>query len=523
MNERRTDILFMENITKVYGNGFMANKGINFSIREGEIHGLVGENGAGKSTLMKVLFGQETPDEGRILIRGEAVKISNPMVALSHGIGMVHQHFMLVPSLTVAENMIIGNEPLKSKVFIDSKKAVKMVREISERYNLPINPEKRVMDLSVSYKQRVEILKILLRGAKILLLDEPTAVLTPQETQELFVQLKTLKAHGFTIVFISHKLGEVKEICDRITVLRRGAVVGTAEIGDVTERDISRMMVGRDVLMDIEKKESKPEEIVMRVQDVGYTNMFGKNALKGISFDVRKGEIVGIAGVEGNGQTELAQICTGIIGSYDGTVEIQGRDISKMSVRQVREQGASFISEDRLVYDLIGTATIEENMIFDRFYKPEYRNKAGLLKSAKIDAETKQLIEDYQVACDGNKANINTLSGGNMQKVITARECSSQPSLMVASHPTRGIDIGATEFIRKKLVSLRTQGTAILLFSADLSEIMQISDRILVFYGGRIVGHIRHVDAVDENILGEYMLGIKSQSPEEIGGAVLAN
>ena len=360
MNERRTDILFMENITKVYGNGFMANKGINFSIREGEIHGLVGENGAGKSTLMKVLFGQETPDEGRILIRGEAVKISNPMVALSHGIGMVHQHFMLVPSLTVAENMIIGNEPLKSKVFIDSKKAVKMVREISERYNLPINPEKRVMDLSVSYKQRVEILKILLRGAKILLLDEPTAVLTPQETQELFVQLKTLKAHGFTIVFISHKLGEVKEICDRITVLRRGAVVGTAEIGDVTERDISRMMVGRDVLMDIEKKESKPEEIVMRVQDVGYTNMFGKNALKGISFDVRKGEIVGIAGVEGNGQTELAQICTGIIGSYDGTVEIQGRDISKMSVRQVREQGASFISEDRLVYDLIGTATIED-------------------------------------------------------------------------------------------------------------------------------------------------------------------
>ena len=516
------DVLSMQHITKIYGNGFMANKDICFSVRKGEIHGLVGENGAGKSTLMKVLFGQEVPEEGQIFIGGEEVKISNPLVALDYGIGMVHQHFMLVPSLTVAENMVLGVEPRKGKLFFDYKKAARMTREVAEKYNLPINPDKRVMDLSVGYKQRVEILKILLRGAKILLLDEPTAVLTPQETAELFVQLKNLKKEGFTIVFISHKLNEIKEICDRITVLRDGQVVGTAEIGEVSEQDISRMMVGRDVLMDIEKGAPQPRADILSVRGLGFTNMYGKRALRDVSFDLRCGEIVGIAGVEGNGQSELAAILTGLERPQEGRVLLNGKDAARMSIRRMREEQVSLISEDRMVYDLVRDATIEENLISDRYYKKEYR-KGPLMDQKKMDKEAQALIEGYLVACDGRDAYMRTLSGGNMQKVITARECSSHPRLLIASQPTRGIDVGATEFIRKRLVELRDQGAAILLFSADLAEIMQVSDRILVFHGGRIVAHIPWVSEIDENILGEYMLGLRTQSEEEIGGAVFEN
>lgn len=519
----RTDeyVLSMQHITKIYSNGFMANKDITFNVRKGEIHGLVGENGAGKSTLMKVLFGQETPEEGKIFINGEEVHIGNPLVALDYGIGMVHQHFMLVPSLTVAENMVLGAEPRKGRLFFNYRKAVRMTQEISEKYNLPINPEKRVMDLSVGYKQRVEILKILLRGAKILLLDEPTAVLTPQETEELFVQLKNLKNQGFTIVFISHKLNEIKEICDRITVLRDGQVVGAADVDQVTERDIARMMVGRDVLMDIDNGAADPKETLLRVRNLNYINMYGKKVLNDISFDLRSGEIVGIAGVEGNGQSELAEVLTGLAKQQEGTIHINGKDASKMSIRRVRQEEVSFISEDRMTYDLVKDATIGENLISDRYYKKEYK-RGPLMNKKKMDIEADELIDGYLVACDGKEAYMRTLSGGNMQKVITARECSSDPKLLIASQPTRGIDIGATEFIRKRLVELRKQGTGILLFSADLAEIMQISDRILVFYGGKIVAHIPRVDEIDENILGEYMLNLRHQTDEEIGGAVFA-
>ena len=514
-----TDALSMQHITKIYSNGFMANKDICFSVRRGEIHGLVGENGAGKSTLMKVLFGQETPESGKILLDGKEVTISNPLVALDYGIGMVHQHFMLVPSLTVAENMVLGVEPKKRRLFFDYKKAVQLTQEVSEKYNLPINPHKRVMDLSVGYKQRVELLKILLRGAKILLLDEPTAVLTPQETAELFVQLKNLKNAGFTIVFISHKLNEIKEICDRITVLRDGQVIGTADVRDVTEQDISRMMVGRDVLMQISKEAPRPQESILQVRDVGFTNMYGRKVLDKISFDLRRGEIVGIAGVEGNGQSELASVLTGLGRQQEGCVLLNGKNVANMSIRQMREEGASFISEDRMVYDLVKEASIVENMVSDRYYKPEYL-RGPLMDKMKIDQEAESLIKDYLVACDGKDAYMRTLSGGNMQKVITARECSSEPRLLIASQPTRGIDVGATEFIRKRLVQLRDQGTAILLFSADLAEIMQISDRILVLHGGRIVAHIPDVKKVKETDLGEYMLGLRVQPDEEIGGAV---
>lgn len=514
-------VLSMQHITKIYSNGFMANKDITFNVRKGEIHGLVGENGAGKSTLMKVLFGQETPEEGKIFINGEEVHITNPLVALDYGIGMVHQHFMLVPSLTVAENMVLGAEPRKGRLFFDYKKAVCLTREISEKYNLPINPEKRIMDISVGYKQRVEILKILLRGAKILLLDEPTAVLTPQETEELFVQLKNLKNQGFTIVFISHKLNEIKEICDRITVLRDGQVIGAANVDQVTECDIARMMVGRDVLMDVNKGEADPRKTLLSVRNLKYTNMYGKKVLDDISFDLRSGEIVGIAGVEGNGQTELATILTGLAKQQEGAIYIKGKDASGMTIRQIRSEDVSFISEDRMTYDLVKDATIQENLISDRYYKKEYKSGV-LMDKKKMDVEAEELIEGYMVACDGKDAYMRTLSGGNMQKVITARECSSNPDLLITSQPTRGIDIGATEFIRKRLVELRKQGAAILLFSADLTEIMQISDRILVFYGGRIVAHIPRVDEIDENILGEYMLNIRHQTNEEIGGAVFA-
>lgn len=515
-------ILSMQNITKIYGNGFMANKNVTFSVREGEIHGLVGENGAGKSTLMKVLFGQETPEIGKIFVQGKEVHITDPLKALDLGIGMVHQHFMLVPSMTVAENMVLGSAPVKGKVFMDYEKASALTREISEKYNLPVSPEKAIKDLSVGYKQRVEILKILLRGAKILLLDEPTAVLTPQETKELFVQLKNLRDQGFTIVFISHKLNEIKEICDRITVLRDGEVVGTCDIDDVTERDISRMMVGRDVLMDISRSKCKTGNSVLSVCGVGYTNKFGQKALHGVNFDVRSGEILGVAGVEGNGPTELAQIITGLASPEEGNVFIKGQDIVGMPTRKVRNMNVAFISEDRMVYDLVSSASIEENLIADRYHKPGYHNVLGQLDKKRIATETNQLIEEYQVYRDSRKSPISTLSGGNMQKVITARECSSHPELLVVSQPTRGIDVGATELIRKRLVNMREDGTAILLFSSDLSEVMEVSDRIIVLYDGEIVAHLINDKTINETILGEYMLGIKKQTAEEIGGAVFA-
>ena len=323
-------VLSMEGITKIYSNGFVANKDINFQLRRGEIHGLVGENGAGKTTLMKVLFGHEQPEHGRILLNGEEVKIESPLHALSLGIGMVHQHFMLVNSLSVAENMVLGAEP-KSGLFYNAKQARKMTEETAKKFNLPVDPDALIKDLTVGYKQRVEILKVLLRGVQILILDEPTAVLTPQETEELFEQLVALKKQGYTIVFISHKLQEVKQICDRITVLRLGQVTGSANIEDVSIEDISRMMVGRDVMLNIEKDKAKPKNTVLKVRNLVHTNAFGVNAIDDISFDVRAGEILGVAGVEGNGQSELSETICGNMPLQKGTIEIEGQSIAHKS------------------------------------------------------------------------------------------------------------------------------------------------------------------------------------------------
>ena len=514
-------ILVMDNITKVYGNGFVANKNVELKVKKGEIHALVGENGAGKSTLMKVLFGQEQPEEGKIYYKGQEVNITNPLVALHLGIGMVHQHFMLVPSLTVAENMVLGIEPKKGGLF-DYKKAVNQAREISEKYNLLVDPEAKVMDLPVGQKQKVEILKVLFRGVEILILDEPTAVLTPQETRELFSELLKLKENGYTVIFISHKLNEITEICDRLTVLRNGRVTGTADVKDLSEQRISKMMVGRDVMLNIEKKDAVPKETVLQVKNLQHFNEHGKEVVKNVSFCVRKGEILGVAGVEGNGQKEISELITRLIPLKKGEVKINGEDTSNFTIRQIREKNVANISEDRMTYGSVSEATISENIISDRFYKKEF-NSYGLLKQKKINSEVDGLIKEYLIKCDGREALIKTLSGGNIQKVVVAREFSSDPDLIIANQPTRGIDVGASEFIRKRLIEMRDNGTAILLISADLTEIIEVSDSVIVMNSGEIAAYFPEAKNVDENILGEYMLGIKKQTSEEIGGAFYAD
>ena len=513
-------ILKMENITKIYGNGFIANKGINLELRRGEIHGLVGENGAGKTTLMKVLFGHERPEEGRILYEGKEVEITDPMHALSLGIGMVHQHFMLVDTLTVAENMVLGAEPTKGKIVYDEKKAIELTNETAAKYNLPVDPKALIKDLSVGYRQRVEILKVLLRGVKILILDEPTAVLTPQETDELFEQLINLKKQGFTIVFISHKLQEVKQICDCITVLRLGEVTGEADIKDVSIADISRMMVGRDVELEIEKARPNPGKTVLKVRDLEHVDKFGVKNLNGVSFDVREGEILGVAGVEGNGQSELSDTCCGLISLQHGEVTIDGKSIRGKGIDQIRAMGVSMVHEDRMIYGVSSNQSIEENVIADRYFTSPY-SRHGVLNAREIEESTKKLIKEFVVKCDGPEAHVKTLSGGNVQKVVAAREFSSSPRLLVASHPTRGIDVGATDLIRRKIVDLRDEkNTAVLLFSADLNELINVSDSIIVMYDGRITAYFPDLNGVTPEVLGEYMLGVKKMTDEEIGGVI---
>ena len=512
------DILRMEHITKIYGNGFIANNGIDFSVRKGEIHALAGENGAGKSTLMKVLFGEETPEEGRILYKGEEVHITSPLTAIKMGIGMVHQHFMLVPSMTVAENMVLGMEPRKM-CLMSMEKAVQLTREVAEKYALPIDPHARVQDLPVGLKQRVEILKALLRGADVLILDEPTAVLTPQETVEIFVELKRLREMGHTVIFISHKLNEIKEICDRITVIRDGRTVAVRNVADVTEQDISRMMVGRDVMLDTNKRPAKPGEAVLCVKDVSWDDAAGRSILKHISFSVRKGEILGVAGIEGNGQNELSELITGMKKLLAGGISIAGQDIAGRSIRQIRELGVSHISQDRMTYGVVGTAGVAENIIADRYYKPEF-NRGPLLDNKKIDAVTDALIKEYGVKCDDRTQPVSMLSGGNMQKVVVAREFSSAPKLVVANQPTRGIDVGAAELVRNKLVELRDAGAAVMLISADLTEVMELSDDIIVLCGGEVVAWFDSAHKPDAVELGEYMLGMKKMQPQQIRGAM---
>ncbi len=508
-------VVQMKGITKVYPNGIAANQGVDLNIRRGEIHALMGENGAGKSTLMKMLFGLEQPTEGEIWVNGEKVNLSSPTVAISKGIGMVHQHFMLVPSLTVAENMVLGMVPKKSGLFIDKKKAVELTEEYSKRFNLHVDPTAKVMDIPVGMKQKVEILKALVRGAKILILDEPTAVLTTQETSELFRELVNLKKDGYTIIFISHKLNEIMEITDRMTILRGGRSMGVHNTSDVTPEVISRLMVGRDVVLKVEKNRAKPTDEVLRVRDLEYVNEWGKKMLDKVSFSVRKGEILGIAGVEGNGQKELVDMLFHLNTPNSGTVTVNGENIIGLSQRDIRKKGVSLVPEDRMLYGIAGAASIQENIISDRC--GDKRLNKGLLFDMKaIHEETDRLIQDYTVLCKSRDQRVDNLSGGNIQKVVVAREFSNDPCLIIADQPTRGIDVGATEFIRKKLVELSRSGIAVLLVSADLNEVMELSDSLIVMYGGKIAAYFEETDDLTDSVMGEYMLGLNHQTPDEI-------
>lgn len=508
------EILLMDKITKVYPNGFVANKDVTLSVNKGEIHALMGENGAGKTTLMKILFGIEQPEEGRILIKGKEVKIGNPLEAIAHGVGMVHQHFMLVPSLTVAENVVLGMEPKKNGVF-DFDEAVRITQEAAEKYNLKVDPRAKVEDLPVGFKQKVEIIKSLVRGAEILILDEPTAVLTPQETSELFVELKHLRDQGHTIVFISHKLPEIEELCDRMTVLRLGKSVGTANIADVTQQDMSRMMVGRDVILEVEKTKAHPKEAVLKVKDLKIVGDTGKTIVDNVSFSVRKGEILGVAGVEGNGQSQISEAITGLLKYQNGSIEVDGVNTKDKKIREIRELGVSHISEDRMTYGVSAFSGVKDNIISDRYYKKEF-NKGLLLDNKKINNLTDNLIKEFLIKCDNRDSMVKMLSGGNMQKVVVAREFSNNPKVVIANQPTRGIDVGATEFIRKRLVQLRDEGTAVLLISADLNEVLELSDSIIVMNEGKIAAYLEDASTVTDMELGEYMLGVKKQTPEEI-------
>ena len=515
MNEK--EILRVSNLCKVYPGGVVANHNVNISVNKGEIHALIGENGAGKSTLMKMLFGMIAPTSGEIFIKGKKAIYSSSKDAIAQGVGMVHQHFMLVPSLSVAENLVLGNEP-GAAGFVNKSKAIEIAKELSNKYNLKIDAEETVRNISLAMKQKLEILKALYRGAEILILDEPTAVLTPQETEELFEELKLLRANGHTIIFISHKLNEVKELCDRLTVLRDGKTMGTYSVSELTEKDISRLMVGRDVNLDIQKEEIQAGKPILKVKDLQYTNKFGKKMVNGVSFTIKEGQILGIAGIEGNGQSELVSLIVGALAAENGTLTFKGKELNKLSILKRQELGISHVSEDRMIYGSAPSLTIEDNAISKIYNSPELK-KRGLIDLKKVKTFTENLVKEFQVKHDSINQKIKELSGGNIQKVIVGREVLYNPDLLIINQPTRGIDVGAIEFIRKKIVELRAAKKAILLVSADLNEVISLSDSIIVMNEGKIVGYIEDAKNVTEDELGLYMLGVKEDSPSVLGGA----
>ncbi|NLO85469.1 MAG: ABC transporter ATP-binding protein [Clostridiales bacterium] len=510
------ELLRIEGITKVYPNGFMANKDISLTVNKGEIHALIGENGAGKTTLMKVLFGHETSQEGKIYIRGQEVKIANPLDAIDKGIGMVHQHFMLVPNLTVADNIMLGAEPGRGQLY-DSQKAVQLVSDAAKKYQLAVDPNSLIRDLSVGYKQKVELLKALIRGVQVLILDEPTAVLTPQETRELFVQLKLLREKGYGIIFISHKLEEVMELCDRCTVIRHGRVVGHGEIKDLNATMLSRMMVERDVILKIDKEKATPSNVTLHVEKLNYVNDIGKRVLKNLSFGVRAGEVVGIAGVEGNGQTELSEIISGLVTRTEGSIVLNGKETDRKNIKQIRQMGLAHISEDRMKYGVAQNLSIRDNIASIYLDSPQFK-KGPFLNVKELNKFVDQCIEEFEIACTSGNSAIRFLSGGNIQKVIIAREFCSGANVILANQPTRGIDVGTTDLIRRLLVKYtREKNYGVLLISSDLNEIMEVSDRLLVMKDGGFVAQFTDLKSLTANELGEYMLGVKSMTPDEMG------
>jgi ABC-type uncharacterized transport system ATPase subunit len=479
--------LELRGITKRFGS-LVANQAIDFELGRGEIHALLGENGAGKSTLMNVLYGLHQPDEGEILLGGEKVEIHSPRQAMNLGIGMVHQHFMLVPVMTVAENLVLGAEP-RNGPLLDYGAAARRTRELSERFGLAVDPDARVENLGVGAQQRVEILRALFGGAKVLVLDEPTAVLTAQESQDLFRVLRTLKEDGTSIVFISHKLNEVLDVSDRVTVLRRGEKVDTVDTQGSTERSLARLMVGRDVLLRVDKPEHKLGDTLLEVRDVAAVDDRELPAVRGVSFDVRAGEIVGIAGVDANGQSELIEVLTGLRRPQAGTVRVAGQDVTGASPREIQLAGLGHIAEDRHRRGLVLEFSLAENLFLREYRKPG-ASRFGLMSPKRMAARARGLLEDYDVRGGDSDTRAASLSGGNQQKCVIARELSADPQVLVAAQPTRGLDVGAIEFVHRRLVEERDEGRAILLVSLELEEIRSLSDRVLVIYEGEIVAEL---------------------------------
>ena len=498
----------MLNITKRFP-GIVANDDITLQLKKGEIHALLGENGAGKSTLMSVLFGLYQPEEGVIKKDGKEVRINNPNDANALGIGMVHQHFKLVECFTVLDNIILGVEPNKMG-FLQKKEAREKVLALSEKYGLHIDPDAKIEDITVGMQQRVEILKMLYRDNEILIFDEPTAVLTPQEIEELMQIMRNLSAEGKSILFISHKLAEIMAVADRCTVLRKGKCIGTVETKDTTMEQLSAMMVGRNVNFHVEKGEQHLGEEVLKVENVTVASKLHKNdAVKNVSFTVRAGEIVCIAGIDGNGQTELVYGITGLEPVKSGKITLCGKDITKASIRKRSTSGMSHIPEDRHKHGLVLYYSLEYNMILQRYFEPEFTDKAGFLRRKNIRAYSDRLIEQYDVRSGQGSATIaRSMSGGNQQKAIVAREIDKDPELLVAVQPTRGLDVGAIEYIHKQLVAQRDEGKAVLLVSLELDEVMDVPDRILVMHAGEIVGELDPKKTTQEE-LGLYMAGAK--------------
>ena len=501
-------VIEMLHITKEFP-GIKANDDITLQLRKGEVHALLGENGAGKSTLMSVLFGLYQPEEGKILKNGKEVAIRNPNDANALGIGMVHQHFKLVECFSVLDNIILGVEPNKMG-FLQKAEARKKVMALSEKYGLRVDPDALVSDISVGMQQRVEILKMLYRDNEILIFDEPTAVLTPQEIDELMQIMKNLAAEGKSILFISHKLAEIMAVADRCTVLRKGKYIGTVNTKDTTPAELSAMMVGRNVNFHVEKKPAEPGDVVLEVKNMTMASKVHKNnAVKNVSFQVRRGEIVCIAGIDGNGQTELVYGLTGLEPLVSGELFLCGQDITHTSIRKRSTMGMSHIPEDRHKHGLVLDYSLEDNMILQRYFEPEFTDKAGFLRRKNIRGYAERLIEQYDVRSGQGPVTIaRSMSGGNQQTAIVAREIDKDPELLVAVQPTRGLDVGAIEYIHRQLVAQRDEGKAVLLVSLELDEVMDVPDRILVMYEGEIVGELDPKTTTQEE-LGLYMAGAK--------------
>lgn len=516
-------VLELKGITKAFP-GVLANDHIDLTLEQGEIHALLGENGAGKSTLMNILYGLYSPDEGRILLRPRPqaemaqpattsdglveVKITNPNDAIAQGIGMVHQHFMLIPPLTVTENVMLGTESTHGGVFLDRARAAKHIREISQQYGLEVDPDAYIRDLPVGVQQRVEIIKLLYREADILILDEPTAVLTPQEVDRLFSTISNLIRQGKSIIFITHKLREVMEAADRITVLRDGRVVGTTTPEQTTQAELAAMMVGRQVALVVHKKPATPGEVVLEVRDLQVLNDRQNVAVNAVSFEVREGEILGIAGVQGNGQTELAEALTGLRPVIGGEIRILGADLTHSTPRRIIEKGVAHVPEDRQQDGLVLSSPVHDNLVLCTYYLPPFARGIAIQEDAIIATAT-DLVDEFDVRTPNVFVPVCNLSGGNQQKVIVAREFSRPVKLIIASQPTRGLDVGSIEYIHQRILQRRDEGTAVLLVSPELDEIIALSDRIAVMYRGQIMD-ILPAKGVNRDYLGLLMAGVEA-------------